>query len=178
MIAPSHGPIHDKPDFITRAYHSWVFDEPKNIVVLPYTSMHGSTRKMVEYLVGALSRRGVTVQQFDMTVTDVGKLAAALAEAATVVVGTPTVLAGPHPNVVTAVFLANALRPKLRFASIIGSYGWGGKSVETIIKMLDHVKVEMLEPVLVRGLPDEAAMQGLDRLADDILKKHQEIRIT
>jgi flavorubredoxin len=60
---------------------------------------------------------------------------------------------------------------------VIGSYGWGGKSVETIVKMLDHVKVEMLEPVLVRGLPDEAAMQGLDRLADDILKKHQEIRI-
>jgi hypothetical protein len=36
----------------------------------------------------------------------------------------------------------------------------------------------VLEPVMVRGLPDEAAMRGLDRLADDILKKHQEIRIT
>jgi hypothetical protein len=43
--------------------------------------------------------------------------------------------------------------------------------------MLDHLKVEVLEPVMVRGLPDEAAMQGLDRLADDIVKKHRELGI-
>jgi flavorubredoxin len=62
IIAPSHGPVHDKPEFILKAYHSWVFDEPKNIVVLPYISMHGSTHKMVEYLVEALVQRGVTVK--------------------------------------------------------------------------------------------------------------------
>jgi flavorubredoxin len=85
IIAPSHGPIYDKPEFILGAYHSWAFDEPKNIVVLPYISMHGSTRKMVEYFVGALAQRGVTVKQFDLAVTDIGKLAMALVDAATVV---------------------------------------------------------------------------------------------
>lgn len=174
MIAPSHGPIHDKPEFITRAYHSWVFDGPKNIVVLPYTSMHGSTRKMVEYLVDALSQRGVTVQQFDLVVTDIGKLAMALVEAATVVIGTPTVLAGPHPNVITAAFLANALRPKLRFASIIGSYGWGGKTVEILAGMIPNLKVEVLEPVLIKGLPKEADFKALDNLAATIAAKHKE----
>ncbi|MBA7551327.1 hypothetical protein ES705_43866 [subsurface metagenome] len=103
------------------AYHSWAFDEPKNIVVLPYISMHGSTRKMVEYLVGALTQRGVRIKQFDLTVTDVGKLAMSLVDAATIVIGVPTVLAGPHPNVIYATALANALRPNLKFASIIGS---------------------------------------------------------
>ena len=132
IIAPSHGPMHNKPEFIMNAYHSWVFDEPKNIVVLPYISMHGSTRKMVKYFVEALAQKGVTVKQFDLTVTDLGKLAMALVDAATIVIGTPTVLAGPHPNVVYAAFLANALRPNLKFASIIGSYGWGGKTVEII----------------------------------------------
>jgi len=73
IIAPSHGPMHDRPEFILKAYHSWAFDEPKNIVVLPYISMHGSTGKMVEYLVGALAQRGVTVKQFDLAVTDIGK---------------------------------------------------------------------------------------------------------
>jgi len=174
IIAPSHGPIYDKPDFITKAYHSWVFDEPKNIVVIPFTSMHGSTRKMVEYLVDALSRRGVTVQQFDMASTDLGKLAIALVEAATVVVGTPTVLAGPHPNVVTAAFLANALRPKLKFASIIGSYGWGGKTVEIISGMIPNLKVEVLPPVLIKGLPKEADYKALDDLAATIASKHKE----
>jgi flavorubredoxin len=87
------------------------------------------------------------------------------------------VLFGPHPQVVYATYLANLLKPKARFASVIGSYGWGGNVVNTITKMIDHLKVELLEPVMVRGLPDEAAMRGLDRLADDILKKHQEINI-
>jgi hypothetical protein len=43
--------------------------------------------------------------------------------------------------------------------------------------MLDHVKVEVLEPVMVKGQPDEATLKQLDRLADDILKKHSEINI-
>jgi flavorubredoxin len=174
LIAPSHGPMYDKPEFIIKAYHGWVFDKPKNIVVLPYISMHGSTRKMVEYLVGALAQRGVTVQQFDLSVADVGKLAMALVDAATVVIGTPTVLAGPHPNAAYAAFLANALRPKLRFVSIIGSYGWGGKAVEQLAAMIPNLKVEVLEPVLCKGLPREADFKALENLADTIAKRHKE----
>jgi len=174
IIAPSHGPMYDKPEFILKAYHSWVFDEPKNIVVLPYISMHGSTRKMVEYLVGALVQRGVTVQQFDLTVTDIGKLAIALVDAATIVIGTPTILVGPHPNVAYAALLANALRPKLRFASIIGSYGWGGKAVEQLAAMIPNLKVKILEPVLSKGLPKEADFKALDNLATTIAEKHKE----
>lgn len=174
IIAPSHGPIYDKPESIVKAYHSWVFDEPKNIVVLPYISMHGSTRKMVEYFVGALVRRGVMVKQFDLTVTDIGKLAMALVDAATVVIGTPTVHAGPHPNVAYAAILANALRPKIRFISIIGSYGWGGKAVEQLAAMLPNLKVEILEPVLSKGFPKEADFMALDNLATTIVEKHKE----
>ena len=174
IIAPSHGPAYNKPEFILKAYHSWVFDEPKNVVVLPYISMHGSTHKMVEYFVEALTERGVTVKQFDLTVTDLGKLAMSLVDAATVVVGTPTVLAGPHPNVISAVFLANALRPKLRFVSIIGSYGWGGKTVEQLSAMLPNLKVEVLPPVLCKGFPREADFKALDNLAETIAQKHKE----
>jgi len=79
---------------------------------------------------------------------------------------------------VYATYLTNLLKPKVRFASVIGSYGWGGKAVEVIAKMLDHVKVEILEPVMVKGLPDEATVKALDRLADDILKRHKELNIT
>jgi flavorubredoxin len=174
IIAPSHGPMHDRPEFILKAYHSWAFDEPKNIVVLPYISMHGSTRKMVEYFVGALSERGVTVKQFDLTVTDIGKLAMALVDAATVVIGTPTILVGPHPNVAYAAILANALRPNLKFVSIIGSYGWGGKAVEQLAAMIPNLKVEILEPVLSKGYPKEVDFRALDNLANTISEKHKE----
>lgn len=173
VIAPSHGPIYDKPEFILEAYRDWVYASPKNIVVLPYISMHGSTRKMVKHLVSALVERGITVKQFDLAKTDVGKLAMALVDAITVVIGTPTVLIGPHPKVVYAVYLTNALRPKLKFASIIGSYGWGGRMVEQITEMLSNLKVQLLEPVVIKGFPKKEDFKALDRLADEILNRHK-----
>ena len=174
LIAPSHGPLYDRPDFIVNAYRDWISDEPKNIVVLPYVSMHGSTKKMVEYLVGALIERGVTVFQFDLTVTDIGKLAIALVDAASIVIGTPTVHGGPHPLVFYAAHLANALRPKLRFASIIGSYGWSSKAIEQIAGLISNLKVEILSPVLCKGFPGGSDFDALDELAAAIAGKHEE----
>ena len=173
MIAPSHGPIYDKPDFITDAYRDWISDIPKNSVVLPYISMHGSTKKMVQYLVAALSERGVKVHQFDLAVTDIGKLAITLVDAATIVIGTPTVHVGPHPNVTYAVNLANVLKPKAKFASVIASYGWGSKAIEQIANMIPNLKVEILEPVLVKGYPRENDFKALDKLADMIATNHK-----
>jgi flavorubredoxin len=174
VIAPSHGPLYDKPSFILEAYRSWVSGPPKNIVVLPYISMHGSTQKMVEYFVGALADRGVTVKQFNLAATDIGKLAMALVDAATMVIGTPTVLVGSHPNVAYAAFLANALRPGLQFVSIIGSYGWGSKAVEQLKGMIPNLKAEVLAPVLSRGFPSEDDFKALDNLASTIAEKHKE----
>jgi flavorubredoxin len=174
IIAPSHGPMYDKPEFIINAYRDWVSDVPKNIVVIPYISMHGSTEKMVHHLVAALAQRGVKVHQFDLAVTDIGKLAAALVDAATIVVGTPTVQIGPHPNVTHAVQLANLLRPKARFASVIASYGWGSKAIDQIAGMIPNLKVEIIEPVLVKGFPRESDFKALDKLADTIAAKHKE----
>jgi len=177
IIVPSHGPFYSEPGFILNAYRDWVAGEPANMVVLPYISMHGSTREMVRHLVGALVERGVSVQQFDLSVTDLGKLAMSLVDAATIVIGAPTVLAGAHPAVAYAAILANALRPKVRFASIIGSYGWGGKTVEQISGLISNLKVEVLEPVLCKGLPGEGDLKALDGLADGIVGKHKEAGI-
>ena len=174
VVAPSHGPLYNQPEFILKAYHSWAYDEPKNIVVLPYVSMHGSTRQMVEYLVEALTQKGVTVKQFDLVAADIGKLAMSLVDAATVVLGVPTVLAGAHPNVAYAAFLTNALRPNLKFATVIGSYGWGGKTVEQLATMLSNLKVEILEPVLSKGFPVAGDFEALDKLAENISQKHRE----
>jgi flavorubredoxin len=174
LIAPSHGPLHDKPDLIVEAYTEWVLAPPENVVVLLYISMHGSTKKMVDHFVGALIERGVVVKQFNLSSTDIGKLAMALVDAATIVIGTPTVLVGPHPNVVYAAYLANALRPKAKFASIIGSYGWGGRMVERITQILSDLKVELLKPVVTKGFPKEEDFQALDKLADKVVNKHKE----
>ena len=116
---------------------------------------------------------GVRVEQFNLAVSDIGKLAMALVDAATIVIGTPTILAGPHPYAAYAALLANALRPKTKFLSIIGSYGWGGKTVETLAGMIPNLKVEVIEPVLCKGAPSEKDFKALDDLAAAISEKHK-----
>lgn len=174
MVAPSHGQIYDSPGWIIEAYREWVSAPPRNLVALPYVSMHGSTARMVDHLTAALAERGVQVELFNLAVTDIGKLAMALVDAGTIIVGAPTVLAGPHPLAAYAAFLANALRPKAQYLSVIGSYGWGGKTVETLAGMIPNLKVEVLEPVLCKGLPKEETLEALNRMADAIAAKHRE----
>ena len=174
MIAPSHGPVHQRPAFILDAYQDWTADTVKNEVVIPYVSMHGSTAAMVNYFSEALIKRGIAVKPFNLPRTDLGELAMALVDAATVVIGSPTVLAGPHPSAVYAAYLANALRPKTKFVSIIGSYGWGGKLVETLSGLIANLKVEVIPPVMAKGFPKQEDFAALEALAGQIFRKHQE----
>ena len=115
LIAPSHGPAYPRPQFIIDAYRDWVEGPPRNLVLIPFVTMHGSTARLVDRLTGALIDRGVKVERVDLQGVDLGKLATALVDAATVVAATPTVMTNPHPLMVSALYLANALKPKVRF---------------------------------------------------------------
>ena len=175
IIAPSHGPLYQNPRFIREAYREWVSGTAKNLVAVAYVSMHDSTSLMVDHLVSALAERGVLVAKFNMVDADLGKLAMALVDAATIVLGTPTVLTGPHPAMAHAAFLTNMLRPRAKYAAIIGSFGWGGKTVEQLTAMLGNLKVELLPAVLAKGLPKAADYAALDALADAIAARHSEL---
>ena len=175
MIAPSHGPVYDDPSMILDAYDHWVNDPPQNLVVLPYTSMHGSTAQMVDHLIEALTERGIHVEPFNMTKTDLGEYAAKLVDAATVVFAGPTVLAGPHPSIAFSAYLTGALRPKARHAAVIGSFGWAGKAAEKTQSLCSGLKAEWLDPVMVKGLAKEDTFAALDRLADEIAARHREL---
>jgi flavorubredoxin len=177
IIAPSHGPVYDKPGFIIDAYRDWISDTAKNIVVIPYISMHGSVEKMVLHLVSALEEKGIKVHTFDLSVTDIGKLAITLVDAATIVIGTPTVLGEPHPLVAYAARLANLLRPKTKFASVIASYAWGGNVIDKVAEMIPNIKAELIDPVIVRGHPKEDDFKAIEKLAHEINSKHTGIHL-
>ena len=175
MIAPSHGPVYDEPEFIINAYKEWIDEKPKNIAVIAFVSMHGSTRKMVEYLADAISKEDIEVRIRNVITTDMGEIAMDLVDAATLVIATPTMLAGPHPAALATAYLVNALRPKLKFVSIIGSYGWGGRSVEMLKSTMANVKAEFMEPLLIKGLPRKEDYEALDKLAETIKEKHNDL---
>jgi len=173
IIAPSHGPLYKNPAFIMDAYKDWTSDNTKNEVIIPYISMHGSTQRMVDYLVNSLVERGVSVKPMNLTYTDMGEVALNLVDATTMVIASPTVLTGPHPSVVYATYLANALRPKLKLVSVMGSYGWGGRMLDQIRGMIDSLNVEIITPLIIKGFPKEEDYKKLDEMADEITSKHK-----
>ena len=144
---------------------------------MAYISMHESTKKMAEYLREALIDRGIDVHFFNIQGADIGEIAMQLVDAATFVVGAPTVLAGLHPVAMNVVYTANALRPKTKFISMISSFSWGEKATDAVKAALTNFKAELLAPVVSKGYPKENEFRQLDRLADDIASKHRAIGI-
>jgi flavorubredoxin len=177
MIAPSHGPVHINPKQIIDLYKTWISDDVKNLVIIPYVSMHGSTKDMADYLEKSLISKGIAVHKYDLANCDLGNIAIDLVDAATIVVGTPCLLAGIHPTVASALYLVNALRPKTKFVSIIASYGWAGKIADEVLGLTKNLKVEIITPVIIKGIPKENDLLLLDKLADEIVVKHKSLSL-
>ncbi len=173
IIAPSHGVVHQDPEFILSAYRDWVSDQVADKIVILYVSMHHSTLRMVEHLSEALIEKGMDVRLFNLIHADTGEITKELVDAATLVLASPTVLAGPHPAAVYAAYLVNAIRPKLRHLAVIGSYGWGGKMLESIQGLITSIKPEMLPAVIIKGLPRDEDFKRLEGLADIIEERHK-----
>ncbi|WP_456397992.1 FprA family A-type flavoprotein [Desulfurobacterium sp.] len=172
IIAPSHGVVIKETAFILNAYKEWVSDNVKPLVLIPFVSMHESTRMMVEFLTGELAKRGVRVRPYNLITADLSNIAMDLVDAAAVVFASPAVLAGAHPSVIGFAYLMNGLRPKTRFLSLIGSYGWSGTVVEKHVKsVLSAVKAEWIDSVLVKGTPKENDFKKLEALAGVLSKK-------
>ncbi len=168
IIAPSHGPIFSRPALILDLYRGWTSDEVKPQVIIPYVSMYRSTEVMVQYLTDRLTEKGLSVQVFNAIDLDSGAFSMALVEASTVVFGSPSVLAGPHPSMAYVATLVNSLAPKTRYAALIGSYGWGTTMPDILMEMLREFRAKFFEPVLAKGTPKTDTFQALDELAEAI----------
>jgi flavorubredoxin len=170
IIGPSHGPLISNPSEIIKLYSMWASDETLPQVIIPYVSMHDSTRIMVDYIVEALINRGIEVKPFNLSKVEIGELLTALVDASTLVMAAPTVLTKPHPLLAQTIYLINLLRPKLEYGAIIGSFGWGTMMEKEIKELLSNLNIEYHETVLIKGIPEEKDFQDLNYLADQILK--------
>ncbi|MCM8801765.1 MAG: FprA family A-type flavoprotein, partial [Candidatus Omnitrophica bacterium] len=170
-------PIYDKPEVIIDAYNEWVSDNVKNCVVIVYVSMHGSIKKAIDYFVKVLIEKGIEVKPFNLTETDIGELAISLVDCATVVIGTPTVLGGPHPSVLYATYLFKILKPKTKFVSIIGSFLWGTNMLKYFEETMKGIDIEIIDPVIFKGQPEKETFENLNNLAEKIYYKHKELKL-
>ena len=177
-ILSSHGPVYKNPSVILDLYSDWTSDTPKNLVVLPYVSMYESTKSMIDYLAEKLETMGIKTYKHDIVDDDLGDLAMNLVDAATIVLGTSMVLAGPHPASVNLAYIASVLKPKAKFGALVGSYGWGGKLFELIAQLLAPLKLDIVaEPLQVKGKPKTEDFAKLDEIANAIIEKHKSLSL-
>ncbi|GBR76619.1 metallo-beta-lactamase [Candidatus Termititenax persephonae] len=170
IIAPSHGQVYHRPDFILSAYAEWASEDTKDALIL-YVSMHDSVRHMTEIIRRELEGKNIAVRALDLSLVDSGEVAMELVGTKAVLLGTPMVLAGAHPVAANAVFLFNALRPPAKYLGLYGSYSWGGRAVEQLSALLTAVQPEILPPQFFKGLPRPAEDEQLAAWARDLAAK-------
>ncbi len=181
MILPAHGPAWEDPDLILSLYERWTSDAVEASVVIPYVSMHESTRTMAEYLAKKIAEQDIKVYLADLGEPDkdlrvnTGEALYLAVDAAAIVLATPTVLGGPHPCLAFAAILINALRVKARYLALIGSFGWGTQVEKTVQSLLPRLKAEQLPTVLCKGLPRKEDYQALDDLALQLAEKIRQL---
>jgi len=146
---------------------------PENLVLIPYVSAHGSTEIMAKYLAGALEKRGVKTSLKNLIGLPLNELAGEMTDAATIVLGSSVIMAALHPLAVYTAFLLDRLKPKAKFAAIIGSYGWSPNPLKKAGELFPSWKVELVGSVIAKGHPDAQALAELDALADTIAAKHR-----
>ncbi|MBI9020424.1 MAG: FprA family A-type flavoprotein [Verrucomicrobia bacterium] len=173
-ICPSHGAVYDKPQIILDLYEKWMRGEPENMALIGYVSAHGSTKIMAEYLKEGLEKRGVNVELHDLVTVPLNELAGLLTDAATIVLGSSVIMAALHPVAVNTAFLLDRLKPKTKFAAVIGSYGWSPGPLKKAAELFPSWKVEVVGAVIAKGHPGAETLAELDALADTIAAKHRE----
>jgi flavorubredoxin len=174
LIAPSHGPIHRKPELILNAYKRWAAGETRQKAVVAYVSMWNSTEAMVKQMAETLANEGIEVSLHNLALTDIGDLARDLVDSRAIILGAPTVLGGAHPLALYAAHLFKALRPPTRFAVLLSSYGWGGGAARQIQELFSGLKIDVVGAVEINGPPTKENMRQIGDIGKALGKKIKE----
>ena len=113
---------------------------------------------MIDYLEKKLTEAGIQVKKYNIINGDLGEYAMSLVDAKTIVVGASMVLMGPHPNAYAAAYLTAALKPKAKYLSVVGSFGWGGNLVEKLAVQLVNTPLLEVSSTFIR----KSLKQGKD----------------
>ena len=59
--------------------------------------------------------------------------------------------------------------------ALFGSYGWGGKLFDLIAQILAPLKLDLIEPLQIKGKLKDEDYKKLDEMAESIFEKHKSI---
>lgn len=175
MIAPSHGPMYRHPETILGKYRKWGRGHVKKKVLVVYISMWGSTERMAKVLTDTIASENVEVKPFHLPERGLDELARELVDSAGVIIGTPTVLGGAHPNMFYATYLAKALNPPTKYLGIIESHGWSGGAVRQLVDIVENMDAKIIGSVEAHGSPSENEIEEVIALGKKFAEKIKHI---
>jgi flavorubredoxin len=171
MIAPSHGPIHRDPKPIIMAYLDWTSGETKEKVIICYVTMWQSTKALVDRMAETLMAEGIETKVYNLPVSDIANIAGDLVDSRAIVLGSPTVLNGLHPQALYAASLVKLLRPPAKYAAVLSSFGWGGGAVKQALEILGPTKIEAVGAIDINGRPTADDLKKVEELAKNLAAK-------
>ena len=171
MIAPSHGPIYKDPKPIIMAYRNWTSGETKEKVMICYVTMWQSTKALVDKMTETLLEEGIETKVYNLPVSDIANIAGDLVDSRAIVLGSPTVLNGLHPQALYAASLVKVLRPPAKYAAVLSSFGWSGGAVKQALDILGPTKIEAVGAVDVNGRPTAEDLKKVEELARALAAK-------
>lgn len=172
LICPSHGPIHKNPGKILSLYEKWTAGETEEKVLIVYTSMWKDIEEMVDRITFKLLKEGVKFCRYNLENSDLGDICADLVDSRAIIFGAPTVLANVHPLGMYGAFLLKVLRPPLKYALLLSSFGWVESAIEEVKQVLSSLNgLEIVGEFAVKGPAYEEELQALDKLVDILLEK-------
>nr|MDE5977020.1 FprA family A-type flavoprotein [Turicibacter sp.] len=177
MICPGHGPILDeRVDEIVNLYEAWSLEAvgANKLVVIPFTSAYGYTKKMAESLKEGILmvNPDVIVKLYDLDVKSFpivkDQLFADLYAADAIAIGATTINKDATPIIWNVLTQMNPITHGGKIGVSFGSYGWTGEGVDNVHARLLQLKLKMLDPVKLCFSPNEEKLAEVITLGKNI----------
>ncbi len=147
VILNGHGPIlrKDIKKYID-LYKEWSkpHKNEKPMVVIPYVSAYGYTKKLADEIRrGVLSVGNIECLEYDLVTDDMNDVKEKVEVCDGVLFGSPTILSDALPPVMEVVNVLNPIIHKGKLTGAFGSFGWSGEAVENIASRLKSLKLDI-----------------------------------
>lgn len=152
IVCTGHGPVlrKDVKKYID-LYKTWStpIKKEKALVVIPYVSSYGYTKKLaLEIEKGLLSIGNINVSTFDLVYTKMEDVLKEISNADGILIGSPTLLGDTLPPILALLSELNPIIHKGMMAGVFGSYGWSGEAIPNIEDRIKQLKFKMPLPSL------------------------------
>ena len=161
IVAPSHGVIwRSHFDKILASYQDWTACKPTKKVIILFTSMWDSTRRMADAISAGVAESDVDVKVIDIAATSDTEIVTEIMDCAAFAVGSPTLNSGIMPRMAATLTYLRGLKPKGKSCLVFGSYGWAQKNIEEMKRYLAEMEATpVCEPVSCRFAPDPDTLE-------------------